>query len=463
MEGRCERHSFEPAEDLCRACGYEFCHDCLVYTYGPKKPPYCLKCALTAAGIRSNAAVKPRANAREIKKDLKSRRKEGPATPEMASPVTIDWAVPDDDDPSAEPVEPALDDERGGRRAKRSKAKDHGRSRSKGKVRGRGKKADDAAAPGPQVTDLMPDAPSPATPPPAPTTPAIDPEPSRPALVDPLQPTAHDEPAPPPAPAGPPAEPAAPPAPAAAPAAPSAPAAAADPEPTADPQPTADPEPAPSPVPDHPAPGAPVGPRQVEGPRLIDQAAAPAPFPGPRSGAEPGPPNAGPHLPKRTPGASRASASEPPAAAPPPAAPPPAAPPPAASPLPAPPAAAAPPPPAPARPEAPPAPPVEQQPPGQRPAEQRSVEPLGPDPAKGFWRLMPSSIRAKVDRRHDHEARPTPDPPASSGFDLGPGAPQRVERELKTLAEMRPDELDQRLPDVTDLYDQVSDENTTTW
>lgn len=430
MEGRCERHSFEPAENLCRACGYEFCHDCLVYTYGPKKPPYCLKCALTAAGIRSNAAVKPRANTREIKKDLKARRKEGPAAPQMESPVTIDWAVPDDDDPSAEPVEPALDDDgRGGRRAKRGKAKEHGRTRSKGRARGRAKKVDDGVPQGPQVTDLMPDAPPPATPPPAPTTPAtpaIDPEPSRPALVDPLRPAGHDEPVPPPA--APPAEPAAPPAAAAA--------AAADPG-----RPSTPPAPEVEPAPDEPTPAAPAGARQVEGPRLIDQDAAPAPFPGPRSGVEPGGASTGPGLPQRTPGASRASTPEPAAAPQPP-------------PPPAPPAAGAPPPPpAPARPETPPAPRAPQSP----------VEPLGPDPAKGFWRLMPSSIRAKVDRRHDHGARPAASTPPPSGFDLGPGAPQRVERELKTLAEMRPDELDQRLPDVTDLYDQVSDENTTTW
>ena len=59
MEGRCERHLFDQAIDLCGRCGAEFCNDCLVYSFGPKKPPFCLPCAVEAAGVRSGAGSRP--------------------------------------------------------------------------------------------------------------------------------------------------------------------------------------------------------------------------------------------------------------------------------------------------------------------------------------------------------------------------------------------------------------------
>jgi hypothetical protein len=71
MEGRCEKHPFERMERNCRACGGEFCADCLVYSYGPKKPPYCVNCALSAAGVRSTAARPQIRSKREIKRDMK--------------------------------------------------------------------------------------------------------------------------------------------------------------------------------------------------------------------------------------------------------------------------------------------------------------------------------------------------------------------------------------------------------
>jgi hypothetical protein len=48
----CDVHPFEPAIDTCRTCKREFCADCLVYAFGTKKPPYCVPCALEAAGVR---------------------------------------------------------------------------------------------------------------------------------------------------------------------------------------------------------------------------------------------------------------------------------------------------------------------------------------------------------------------------------------------------------------------------
>jgi hypothetical protein len=45
-------HPAEPTAGTCRACLNEFCDHCLVYSYGRAKPPFCIRCALTAAGVR---------------------------------------------------------------------------------------------------------------------------------------------------------------------------------------------------------------------------------------------------------------------------------------------------------------------------------------------------------------------------------------------------------------------------
>lgn len=73
MEGRCERHPFDQAVDLCGRCGCEFCADCVVYSFGPAKPPYCLPCAVEAAGVRQGAGFRP-APSRKERKELKRRR-----------------------------------------------------------------------------------------------------------------------------------------------------------------------------------------------------------------------------------------------------------------------------------------------------------------------------------------------------------------------------------------------------
>jgi hypothetical protein len=51
----CESHPFEEAADTCRSCTMDFCSDCLVYSYGASKPPYCIPCALAASGVRKTA------------------------------------------------------------------------------------------------------------------------------------------------------------------------------------------------------------------------------------------------------------------------------------------------------------------------------------------------------------------------------------------------------------------------
>jgi hypothetical protein len=67
MEERCTKHQFEGAEDVCRTCGWDFCGECLVYSFGPNKPPYCLSCALAASGVRTTAGNAPLRSKKEIK------------------------------------------------------------------------------------------------------------------------------------------------------------------------------------------------------------------------------------------------------------------------------------------------------------------------------------------------------------------------------------------------------------
>jgi hypothetical protein len=51
----CLRHYEEPIAALCKMCQRPFCTRCLIYPFGPKKPPYCVGCALAEAGVRESA------------------------------------------------------------------------------------------------------------------------------------------------------------------------------------------------------------------------------------------------------------------------------------------------------------------------------------------------------------------------------------------------------------------------
>jgi hypothetical protein len=101
MQGRCDKHLFEAAEDRCGRCGFEFCGECLVYSFGLKKPPLCIPCAVVAAGIRSNAAPPPiEARARkQLRKERRSAFRRGrraeSATPELDALPADDLSVDD--------------------------------------------------------------------------------------------------------------------------------------------------------------------------------------------------------------------------------------------------------------------------------------------------------------------------------------------------------------------------------
>ena len=97
MEGRCAKHQFEAAEDACRSCGNEFCGDCLVYSFGPKKPPYCIACALTAAGVRTTAANHPTKTKKELKQEARARRKADRQAVKSGAPgMDVEWSMPED-------------------------------------------------------------------------------------------------------------------------------------------------------------------------------------------------------------------------------------------------------------------------------------------------------------------------------------------------------------------------------
>ena len=38
----CSKHPHEMGVALCRRCGHSWCSSCLVYAFGPKKPPFCM-------------------------------------------------------------------------------------------------------------------------------------------------------------------------------------------------------------------------------------------------------------------------------------------------------------------------------------------------------------------------------------------------------------------------------------
>jgi hypothetical protein len=71
----CIQHPHEHAEGLCRKCGAPYCADCLVYPFGPAKPPFCIPCAVNAGGVRTTAGSPRLAQPKETKQRLKEWRK----------------------------------------------------------------------------------------------------------------------------------------------------------------------------------------------------------------------------------------------------------------------------------------------------------------------------------------------------------------------------------------------------
>lgn len=109
----CGKHPHEMGVALCRRCGDSWCSSCLVYAFGPKKPPYCMSCAMVAGGVRTAAAQPsmPRKLARAQAKAMRAEArtaakatKAAGATPRDGAPETdgqptddfgdTDWSTP---------------------------------------------------------------------------------------------------------------------------------------------------------------------------------------------------------------------------------------------------------------------------------------------------------------------------------------------------------------------------------
>lgn len=113
IDERCARHQFEAAIDRCRQCGHGFCGECLVYSFGERQPPFCIPCALSASGVRSNAGRAPSMSKKEFRKRQKEadRAREAAAQP-VAAASEIDWSLPTNgSDPNQDPNYPRFDDE----------------------------------------------------------------------------------------------------------------------------------------------------------------------------------------------------------------------------------------------------------------------------------------------------------------------------------------------------------------
>ncbi len=104
----CGKHPHEMGVALCGRCGGSWCSNCTVYPFGPKKPPYCMSCAMVAGGVRTSAALPamPRRMLKAQMKALKAQAKaeakaaRNPAAPEPereladASVSGTDWSTP---------------------------------------------------------------------------------------------------------------------------------------------------------------------------------------------------------------------------------------------------------------------------------------------------------------------------------------------------------------------------------
>ena len=103
MAARCTKHSFDVAVAQCRSCGEPFCGDCLVYTHGPSSPPFCVPCALVAAGVR-------RVTGAEKKAMKAARGRQVDIDPGARSPITLAVGFDTADEPAEPDAVPASPD-----------------------------------------------------------------------------------------------------------------------------------------------------------------------------------------------------------------------------------------------------------------------------------------------------------------------------------------------------------------
>lgn len=119
----CTKHPHEQGAGLCQRCGMAWCQECLVFAFGPKKPPFCVECAMFAGGVRS-AAPRPAMHRRELKARMKAMKLAGKRPADVpaafaAEPDEVgvtpalpssDWERPWWEDRPADDREPTLTD-----------------------------------------------------------------------------------------------------------------------------------------------------------------------------------------------------------------------------------------------------------------------------------------------------------------------------------------------------------------
>jgi hypothetical protein len=84
----CGKHTHEMGVALCRRCGGSWCSSCLVYAFGPKKPPYCMSCAMVAGGVRTTSAL-PAMPRRQLKAQMRALKAETKAQAKAAARAEV--------------------------------------------------------------------------------------------------------------------------------------------------------------------------------------------------------------------------------------------------------------------------------------------------------------------------------------------------------------------------------------
>ena len=93
MLDSCNKHTHEMGVSLCRRCGHSWCSSCLVYAFGPKKPPYCMSCAMVAGGVRTAASL-PAMPKRQLKAQMKALKARAKADAKAAAKATTQAEAP---------------------------------------------------------------------------------------------------------------------------------------------------------------------------------------------------------------------------------------------------------------------------------------------------------------------------------------------------------------------------------
>ncbi len=94
MLDSCSKHPHEMGVALCRRCGVAWCASCLVYSFGPKKPPYCMSCAMVAGGVKTSASMPPMPR-RQVKAQMRAVKAQAKADAKADANAVVQAAEPE--------------------------------------------------------------------------------------------------------------------------------------------------------------------------------------------------------------------------------------------------------------------------------------------------------------------------------------------------------------------------------